>query len=224
MIRRNPLLALRAALITASLPLSAGLSACAPSDASPAASKPPATRVQRLRLWVGGRLADGLRATTRRGSCWTSSALTGRTDAYRCTVGDNILDPCLAAPASAKHSAGPRATGGTGGQARPDARRVACPLSPERVVVVSPTGPLPARVGKAAPARIWLITLAGGDQCVRRTGAGPAPRSGRPLSMTCRSGAFVWGEPDRSAAAWTVRTSRTENGAVTVRRVAAAYR
>ncbi|MGA8112262.1 MAG: hypothetical protein WCA46_01220 [Actinocatenispora sp.] len=187
------------------------LAGCGEAGADGAVSdRPAATTVATLRPWAsGGDLAHGLRATggpERGGSCWTSSEVTGRADAFRCAIGNTILDPCLSDP----HAGTPA--------------RVACPVSPTRMRVVLLTEALPAPTGTARKAGDWLFLLLGGDQCVRRTGAGPAPRGDLPLTMTCRSGALIWGEPDTGRRVWTVRSSKTEHGALSVRQVAAAYR
>ncbi len=98
-----------------------------------------------------GTLRTGYSVTKRvKGSCWEGSILTNRVDAYRCTTGNFILDPCFSSP--------------TG-------KKVGCPskLNPHKVELVRLTKPLPT--ANKGGARAWEIRLAGGNLCVFVSGA-----------------------------------------------------
>jgi hypothetical protein len=98
------------------------------------------------------------------GSCWTSSIAAPSDHTYRCFVGNQILDPCFAAPGAPT--------------------TVAClpdPWSPARVVTL--TGPLPA-AGPVAVARPWALELANGARCTAVTGVVPA-LDGVDLTYSC---------------------------------------
>lgn len=102
------------------------------------------------------------------GSCWTSSVAAPSDHTFRCFVGNQILDPCFAAPGAAS---------GTGST-------VAClpdPWSPARVVTL--TKPLPA-AGPVGVARPWALELANGARCTAVTGVVPA-LDGVDLTYSC---------------------------------------
>jgi hypothetical protein len=83
------------------------------------------------------------------GSCWTTSIASRRRDAYRCTSGNEIYDPCF----------------------RAGSKSVACPsaLTPSSGVRVLLTKPLPAsQAGQSH--NVWMMVLANGVKCNMGTG------------------------------------------------------
>jgi hypothetical protein len=74
-----------------------------------------------------GSLKSGISIAQRaRGNCWTTSISSSASNAYRCMIGNNIVDPCFAASRAAKI--------------------VYCPMpsSSRKVLALTLTGPLPA--------------------------------------------------------------------------------
>jgi hypothetical protein len=89
----------------------------------------------------------------RPGRCWTSSITVSARNAFRCFAGNEILDPCFAAPAPAGRNT------------------VACYADPwSRAVVLRLTAALPASGAPLKISQPWAIELAGGDRCVVTTG------------------------------------------------------
>ncbi len=86
------------------------------------------------------------------GSCWTSSLAVWRPNAYRCTVGNQIYDPCFA-----------------------EGDSVICgadPTTEETGFVLKLTQPLPTpETPQDAAAHAWLVELADGTVCGFATGA-----------------------------------------------------
>lgn len=97
--------------------------------------------------------SDSTATATASGGCFAGSIASERDDAYRCSVGNAIFDPCFL----------------DGSQS------VFCPtdLPPTSGILVTLTGPLPA-TGSAAPgqAPAWAFQLANGATCQVVTGAG----------------------------------------------------
>lgn len=123
--------------IALALTLAAGL--CAPALSAP-------TMTARTAVVVFD--AATMHVTARvKGSCWVSSIASRRSDAYRCTAGNAIHDPCF--------------TLGRG--------RVACPTdaAKDRGIVISLTKPLPAAVEIR---NAWQMELVSGVQCNIGTG------------------------------------------------------
>lgn len=87
------------------------------------------------------------------GSCWTGSIAAPRAGAYRCSVGNGILDPCF------------RLAGGAS---------VACPTGDpgaQQGTVIRLTKPLPAgNTARPSPRHPWYFTLLGGGACGAMTG------------------------------------------------------
>ncbi|SRR5579871_4775229 len=91
---------------------------------------------------------------SRTGSCWTDSIAVARRGAWRCTVGNEIYDPCFSSP---------------------DLRgAVICNANPARGTagfVLKLTRPLPQPSGQSPThPRPWLVKLADGTDCEIQTG------------------------------------------------------
>lgn len=135
-----------------------GLAAC--TVAAPrarAASDSPAPTPATLVTKFVPALPAGVAA--RAGSCWTQSIASSREDAWRCAMGDAIVDPCfsVAGRTDVVLCGEDPATGELGFPLRLDA-------------------PLPARTGEPGHARPWLLLLASGESCAPFTGT--TPRAG----------------------------------------------
>ena len=85
-----------------------------------------------------------------KGSCWTSSIASPRTDAFRCMVDNEIYDPCF----------------------KIDPKSVGCPtdLVTDRGVVIDLTKPLPPPDASPAAPQTWAMVLQSGAACNRATG------------------------------------------------------
>jgi hypothetical protein len=125
------------------------------------------------------------------GSCFTRSlASSTRPDAWRCSAGNAILDPCYQ-----------RIMG--------DEKQLACPVGgpwPANIVLLTLTQPLPQEEGKEASrdsALPWALELANGQRCTMFTGA-TAPVAGMRINYGCPGGFIVVGDIDRSQPLWRV--------------------
>jgi hypothetical protein len=129
------------------------------------------------------------------GSCWTGSiAMSGRSDAWRCMVGNDISDPCYAGYLSTDHVA---VCGG--------------PFS-LRVVVIKLTAPLSASDANQPTGTRGdpsALELGDGSRCEMITGATNAV-DGMRLNYGCYGNKeSVYGDPDRSSTPWKVHVLST---------------
>jgi hypothetical protein len=120
-------------------------------------------------------------ATVVAGSCWTNSiAAPYRDDAWRCTVGNAIHDPCFQIPGSANLLCDP--TPGT---------------TQDASIVLSLIKPLPKPEGHLSPATAydgaWLIELKGGIVCSPFTGTLPFSDKGDVASYGCSDKRLIFG-------------------------------
>jgi hypothetical protein len=116
------------------------------------------------------------------GECWVgSAAASGRTDAWRCTTGNNISDPCFSIAA------------------RQDV--VVCgadPTAGDVGFVLRLTKPLPADARSGSPAP-WLLRLVDGQTCRLLTGTAPVIH-GELAPWSCTRGYVT--KIDRGGPAW----------------------
>ena len=150
-----------------------------------------------LRLYTpfqpAGGLVIGVAVTARvSGSCFAASAASpSRPDAYRCSAGNAILDPCFAS--------------------LDDQAPLACARDPwsANATLLSLTQPLPSKTklrsadpdyAKALP---WALELASGQHCALMTGA-TAPVAGLRINYGCPDGGIVAGGIDRTLPLWRV--------------------
>jgi hypothetical protein len=140
----------------------------------------------------GDRLVGVMVSGQQAGTCFTASiAASGRADAWRCSVGNEIRDPCFA--------------DASGDQ-------VACPDLPNliRALVIRPSQPLdPAAANPANPdATPWMLQLTTGSNCGFLTGASEVV-AGQRLNYSCADGSSLYGMPDRSSGQWTILRATT---------------
>ena len=95
--------------------------------------------------------AAGMKGKTVSGYCWTSSNASPRSDAYRCMIGNSIMDPCF----------------------KISAKVVNCPqnLVANTGTIIALPKPLPQGNPKAAP-KPWTFQLAGGSGITCNAGTG----------------------------------------------------
>ena len=162
--------------------------------AAPAADppQPPRTEIKLFTPFGVKGLADGLQISEKvSGKCFaTSAASPTRPDAWRCSTGNAILDPCYQ-----------RIMG--------DEKQLACPVEgpwSQRVVLLTLTEALPNEPRKEMPresALPWAIELGNGRRCSLFTGA-TAPVAGMRINYGCPGGFQVVGDIDRSGHVWRV--------------------
>lgn len=132
-----------------------------------------------------------------KGSCWTNSiAAPFRTDAWRCTVGNNVSDPCF------------QISNSTG--------TLLCDINPTvldstSTFVLKLTKPLPTSQvppGLAPSDWAWLVQLADGTLCTPFTGTLPVTADGEAANYGCAPGplgkdVLIFGDLNSSSSAWT---------------------
>jgi hypothetical protein len=158
--------------------------------AASAAGSGRATAAHHFVAFKDGKLAAGLRvATSARGHCWEGSIADGRSDAWRCFLGNSILDPCFSRGLASKPY-------------------VVCPAAPwsTRVTLLRLTKPLPLssrNKGNRATAWPWGIVTSNRQRCLVVTGA-TSQIAGQWISYYCKSGGSLLGKPNRRAPTWMI--------------------
>jgi hypothetical protein len=151
-----------------------------------------ATKVERYRAWSPDGDPVVSEFIERRGDCNSSSSATGRSDAWRCFAGSNILDPCFENPVhdgEVMCVRSPWARTGTLLTSRLD-RRDRFPIK---------TGP-------------WYLVIRWGLRCGFVGGATTVVRGFR-LNYVCGPrGPYLFGRPIRTRPTWRMRMSRNPNG------------
>ena len=133
------------------------------------------------------------------GSCFTGSSAIGRSDAWRCTVGNNLIDPCFATGAA----------------------QVLCPADGpwgSGLLVNLPSNDL----SNALPDKDqgmeqlpWAIELDNGWKCLALTGA-TTVIDGQRLGYGCSNGAGLYGKPHRSSSVWTINAAAAHANAISL--------
>ena len=150
------------------------------------------TQIKLLTPWQPAGLSIGMAVTQQvSGKCFTHSlASPSRSDAWRCSAGNALMDPCYQ-----------RIMG--------DENQLACPVGgpwPANVVLLTLTQPLPRDESKE-PTRDsvlpWALELSNGQKCTQFTGA-TAPVAGMRINYGCPGGFTVVGDVDRSQPVWRV--------------------
>lgn len=129
------------------------------------------------------------------GDCPSESFVNGRSDAWRCFVGDHILDPCFETPEAEDV--------------------VACVESPwtKRALLVEAELDYNDRYLDARPGS-WALELTNGKRCVFVSGASTVV-AGRRLNYFCGKrgrGPYLFGSPDRSKPLWRIRMAKSSTG------------
>lgn len=134
----------------------------------------------------------------RSGSCWTSSiAAPFRTDAWRCSVGNSISDPCFQIQESKNLLCGVDP---------------AAPITLTSTFVLKLTQPLPAPEaiqGLVPENWAWLVQLSDGTPCSPFTGTLPIAQGGISANYGCApqtpggEGLLIFGDLNASSSIWT---------------------
>ena len=128
----------------------------------------------------------GVPTQERAGSCWSVSDVLNRDDAWRCTAGDYIYDPCFSIPG--------------------DSQAVVCysnPLDESTGFKLDLTDPLPARGIPLSFKSAWVVELADGTKCVFMTGA-TTVFEGERVNYSCSDGWYILGDL-QDGQVWTAR-------------------
>lgn len=155
-------------------------------------SSQPRTQIKLLTPFGSNGLSIGMAVTEKvTGSCFTGSlASPSRPDAWRCSSGNGLFDPCYQ-----------RILG--------DEKQLACPVGgpwPANVVLLTLDKPLPTEPRKELSRDSvlpWALELANGQRCTLMTGAMP-PVAGMRINYGCPGGFQVVGDIDRTAPVWRV--------------------
>jgi hypothetical protein len=158
----------------------------------------PRTQIKLLTPFGAKGLSDGIQVTDRvSGKCFASSAASPtRPDAWRCSAGNSILDPCYQ-----------RIMG--------DEKQLACPVEgpwSQKVILLTLTDAVPSEPHKETSRETtlpWAMELGNGQRCSLFTGA-TAPVAGMRINYGCSGGFQVVGDIDRSRPLWHV-FFQTEN-------------
>jgi len=148
----------------------------------------PATHVVRF---IPSTLINGIPVAS--GSCWTNSiAAPLRADAWRCTVGNNIQDPCF--------------------EIANNAKTLLCtknPADPASSLALTLTKPLPkpGEIPTDLPpaAHAWLIKLGDGTTCTPFTGTLPFTDKGEVAHYGCTDKRLIFGDINTSLKTWTAK-------------------
>ena len=165
----------------------------------------PHTDVVEYRPWSGSRVTASLRTTSASGSCWATSTVSRRQDAYRCsTVDDLLYDPCFASvPATAQ---------------------VVCPVAQTKAVLLTLTGALPSPPMAEGNADLFLLVLTTGLQCSRFTGNAVAV-GGMNARFACDDHkTLLYGDPDTSGPLWMAQAAVGEVAPLRSVTIVKAYR
>jgi len=132
---------------------------------------------------------EGVPTQERTGSCWSTSDVLNRVDAWRCSADNSIYDPCFSIPGNSQ--------------------AVICdtsPLSDSTGFKLNLTESLPAR-GTVSPVKsAWAFELADGTNCIFMGGA-TAAFEGKRVNYSCSDGWVILGELQEGQV-WTARKVR----------------
>jgi hypothetical protein len=151
----------------------------------------PTTQIKLITPFHEGHLGIGFAVTSQvSGKCFSESAASaGRPEAWRCSMGNAILDPCFQ-------------------NVMGDPKLLSCPSDPwsANVRMLTVTEPLPASARKDFSLKNvmpWAIELAGGQRCTLFTGA-TAPVAGMRINYGCPGGYIAVGDIDRTQPVWRI--------------------
>ena len=135
---------------------------------SPALAQAPVSQLSMSKTEIVHFVPSAPANDTREGFCWTHSiAASARHDAFRCTVDDEIHDPCFIVP--------------------PNHDRLVCGADPALKTdgfLLKLTKPLPKNSRPARKREPWILKLADGSICETMTGTLPAV-NGQPARWSC---------------------------------------
>ena len=191
------------------------VTACGSAHTSATRATPPhaAPSLTQVEIFTGASLGGTPTVTiTSRpaGSCWEGSLATPRSEAWRCTLVNEIKDPCFTSGVSTLvcPEGGPWTGAGI-------EIRLTQPLPRER----ENTGHWPS----GEQAQPWALQLTDGSHCELMGGA-TGTVNGMRLHYECRPDQLaLYGNPDRSAPVWTIYGGALNASQLTKRTIAIAW-
>ena len=182
---------------------STGATNSSTSTTSTPAAQPTAKQIYSPANASGGLAVANVRTT--RGSCFTSSNVILRSDAYRCSAGNILYDPCFSI----------------------NQTQVLCPADgpwADSGVLLN-TGGLISFGGtkdQGTRGQPWAIQLADGARCLATSGA-TNEIAGQRLGYFCKGGIGLYGNVQRSAATWTIFVGTPHSATLSMRPIATAW-
>ncbi|MEV5880739.1 serine/threonine-protein kinase [Streptomyces sp. NPDC052101] len=177
-----------------------------------AASSAQATQTQVVTIspWsLDGTPASGITITDQAsGSCFGTAESTMRTDAWRCTAGDRILDPCFSPDANPE-----------------DTSALCLDGAPNRMVELSVPQGFPGNndhMPGGPDIEPVIIVLTNGARC-SFTGGGTSTLAGQRQNYGCDNGGYLYGYPSKATALWTISYSVPNSGASISTPIATVY-
>ncbi|MFF3593807.1 serine/threonine-protein kinase [Streptomyces sp. NPDC002387] len=158
------------------------------------------TQVVTMNPWsLDGTPANGITITDRAsGSCFGTAESTMRTDAWRCTAGDRILDPCFSPGSNPE-----------------DTSALCMDAEPNHMVELSVPQGFPGNndhMPGGPDIEPITIVLANGARCTF-SGGGTTTLAGQRLNYGCDNGGSLYGYPNKTPALWTISYSAPSSGA-----------
>jgi predicted Ser/Thr protein kinase len=138
------------------------------------------------------------------GTCFSTSNIVERPDAYRCSVGNTLYDPCFAVGATAAlcPAGGPWSNSGILVRAAP------------------PSGPQNPDQGTKGPP--WAVELASGPRCLELSGAVQVV-AGQPLRYGCGGGVGLYGDVRRSGPVWVIYEGTAHSATLELKPISVAW-
>jgi Protein kinase domain len=172
------------------------------STSSTVAAQPTATQIYSPANASGG-LAVSARSAG--GSCFGSSNVTTRTDAYRCMSGNDIYDPCFFV----------------------NQTQVLCPnggpwTNRGLLLNVGTLPSTPATQDQGTKGQPWAIQLGSGTNCLAISGATNLI-AGQRLGYECSGGVGLYGNVQRSGSAWMIFVGTPHSATLSLRPIAVAW-
>lgn len=183
-------------------PIARPATSAAPQTPAAATSSMQTTQTQVVTLspWsLDGTPASGITITHRAsGSCFGTAESTMRTDAWRCTAGDRILDPCFSPDSNPE-----------------DTSALCLDGAPNRMVELSVPQGFPGNndhMPGGPDIEPIIIVLANGARC-SFMGGGTSVLAGQRQNYGCDNGGYLYGSPNKTGAVWTISYSTPNSGA-----------
>jgi hypothetical protein len=140
-----------------------------------------------------------------RGTCFTTSLVTTRSDAFRCSSGNNLYDPCFFV----------------------NQTQVLCPTngpwSNAGLLLNVPSLPNnPGGSDQGTGGQPWAIQLADGSKCQEVSGA-TNQIAGQRLGYFCGAGVGLYGNVNKSAAVWMIFVGTPHSATLAMKPIAVAW-
>ena len=166
-------------------------------------AQPTATQIYSPANASGGLAVSAPRSAN--GSCFGTSNVTTRTDAYRCMAGNEIYDPCFFV----------------------NQTQVLCPndgpwTNRGLLLNVSTLPSAPSSQGQGTGGQPWAVQLAGGTNCLSISGATNLI-AGQRLGYQCSGGVGLYGNVQRSGSAWMIYVGTPHSATLALRPIAIAW-